>query len=151
MYAQIAYVTALVASFVWFSMAYHYFVFRQRSAANILVPESARDSPLYSTIAAAGRFLGGMNAALALLCAALTVLALSGSQMFVGSNERAVLLFVIAAAHFSQFYFNVPVLLNGERQGEAYWPVLSGPMRTIFVVDAIETLLCLFAGVLQLL
>ena len=80
----------------------------------------------------------------------LLVLALTGSALFTAPGERAIVLFVLAAAHFSQFYYNVPVLRNGERQGEAYWPVLSGPMRTIFLVDAAEAVINLAAGLLQL-
>ena len=38
--------------------------------------------------------------------------------------------------HFSQFVYNVPVLMRGGRVGVAYWPVLKGPMLRIFVIDA---------------
>ncbi|MGY3406900.1 hypothetical protein ACVWZV_003013 [Bradyrhizobium sp. GM5.1] len=41
-----------------------------------------------------------------------------------------------AACHFSQFAYNLPVLLRGGRVGVAYWPVLKGPMLRIFVIDA---------------
>lgn len=151
MIAHIIYIIALAASVIWFSMGFYYFSFQQNTAAKILIPKSARNSPLFSTMAAAIRFLGGMNAAFALLTAALFFLAVSGSAMFTAPIERAVLLFVIAATHFSQFYFNVPILKNGERQGESFWPVLSGPMRTIFITDAAQTILCIFAGVLQII
>lgn len=150
MIAQVAYVAALSASLIWFTMGFRYFGYQPETAAKVMVPRSARDSPLFKTFAAGVRFLGGFNAAFALMSLVLLYLALSDSALFAAPGERAILLSILAAAHFSQFYFNLPVLLNGERQGEAYWPVLSGPMLTIFVVDAVEALGNLGAGVLQL-
>ncbi len=150
MIAQIAYVVALGASLVWFAMGFRYFSFKSEAAARVMVARSQRDSPIFETYAAGVRFLGGFNAAFALMSLVLLALAVSGSALFAEPAERAIVLFILAAAHFSQFYFNVPVLLNGERQGEAYWPVLSGPMLTIFVVDALEALFHVGAGLLQL-
>ena len=148
--AQAAYVVALGASFVWFSMGFRYFSLQPEAAAKVMVAKSQRDSPIFRTYAAGVRFLGGFNAAFALMSLVLLVLALVGSPLFAEPGERAIVLFILGAAHFSQFWFNVPVLRNGERQGEAYWPVLSGPMLMIFVVDAAEALLHLGAGLLQL-
>ncbi|MEM7413753.1 MAG: hypothetical protein AAF430_26215 [Myxococcota bacterium] len=150
MIAHGAYVAALGASLVWFTMGFRYFSYQPETAAKAMVAKSQRDSPIFKTYAAGVRFLGGFNAAFALMSLVLLGLALTGSALFTAPGERAIVLFVLAAAHFSQFYFNVPVLRNGERQGEAYWPVLSGPMLTIFVVDAVETLINLGAGLLQL-
>ncbi|MEM7135785.1 MAG: hypothetical protein AAF500_04355 [Myxococcota bacterium] len=150
MIAHAAYIVALGASFIWFTMGFRYFSYQPKTAAKVMIPRSSRDSPLFQTFAAAVRFLGGFNAAFALMSLVLLVLALTGSLLFAAPGERAIVLFILAAAHFSQFYFNVPVLRNGERQGEAYWPVLSGPMLTIFVIDAAETLINLGAGLIQL-
>ena len=150
MIAQVAYIVALGASLIWFTMGFRYFSYQPETAAKVMVSRSLRDSPLFKTFAAGVRFLGGFNAAFALMSLVLLVLALSGSALFTAPGERAIVLFILAAAHFSQFYFNVPVLRNGERQGEAYWPVLSGPMLTIFVVDAVEAVINLGAGLLQL-
>lgn len=150
MIANVAYITALGASLIWFTMGFRYFSFQPEAAARVMVAKSARDSPIFKTYAAGVRFLGGFNAAFALMSFILFALALSGSDLFAASSERAIVLFILAAAHFSQFYFNVPVLRNGERQGGAYWPVLSGPMLTIFVVDAVEALIHLGACALQL-
>lgn len=142
------YIAALTANVLWFGAAFGYFSFRQRSAASVLVPKPARLSPLFETLAASVRFLGGMNAVLALLSASLIVLAAGGSELFDEPGERVVLLVVLAAAHFSQFIFNVPVLRNGQRVGESFWYVTSGPMRIIFTVDATLTVANLLAATL---
>lgn len=149
MLAHTLYLVAVTAGLIWFSLGAHYFGFKHHAAAKILIPKSARDSPIFPTTAAATRFLGGMNAAWALLTLALLATALSGSALFSEPGERSLLLLVIASAHFSQFLGNVPILLNGERQGETYWPVLSGPMRMIFTVDALQTVLCVAAALAQ--
>lgn len=150
MIAHAAYIAALAASLIWFTMGFRFFSYQSEAAAKVMIPRSSRDSPLFLTFVAAVRFLGGFNAAFALMSLVLLYLALSGSALFSAPGERAIVLFILAAAHFSQFVYNVPVLRNGERQGEAYWPVLSGPMLTIFVVDAVEALLNLGAGLVQL-
>jgi hypothetical protein len=144
--AHSIYVFALVASAVWFSMATHYFGFRQTSAAKILVPRTSRESPLFLTVAAGLRFLGGMNAAFALMAILLLLSDFLSDELFASPVEQAILVAILGAAHFSQFIFNVPVLRNGERQGEAYWPVLSGPMRMIFIVDFLGAVVCFLAA-----
>jgi hypothetical protein len=145
-----AYCFALVANLLWFLAGFRYFSFRQRAAAKILVPKSARKSPLFPTIAAAIRFLGGMNGAFALASAILLGLFLVDSALFNDPAERGILLLIFAAAHFSQFAFNLPVLADGERQGDAFWPVLSGPMFFIFVVDGLETVINLGVAFVQI-
>jgi len=135
MLATISYPIALAASAIWFAMAFRYFGFQHFASAKVMVPKSARQSPLFPTVAAATRFLGGMNGALALLSIILFILWATGSDLFTDPFERGALLLVLAAAHFSQFIFNVPVLKNGERQGESYWYVKSGPMYFIFVME----------------
>jgi hypothetical protein len=149
MIANTAYVVALVASLLWFTAAFRYFGFQQFAASKVLVPKTARSSPLFPTIAASIRFLGGMNGAFALMCAVLLGCILSGNSAFTDPTERGLLLCVLAAAHFSQFIFNVPVLRAGERQGESYWSVRSGPMLFIFFIDAIETMINLGAAIIQ--
>lgn len=150
MIATTAYVVALLASLVWFTMGFRFFSVVPETAAKVMVGRSQRDTPIFRTYVAGVRFLGGFNAAFALMSLVLLVLALGGSELFTAPGERAIVLFILAAAHFSQFWFNVPVLRNGERQEDgAYWPVLSGTMRTIFVVDAVEAALNLGAGLLQ--
>ena len=78
------------------------------------------------------RFLGGMNFALALF----SLLILANLDLFPDAKQIALFCAVFAVAHVSQFYFNLPVALGGGRKGESLWSVLSGPMRIIFVIDA---------------
>ena len=92
-----------------------------------------------------------MNAALSLLSVTLFALWISDAGLFNSPAERCVLLAVLGAAHLSQFAFNLPVLLQGERQGEALWSVLSGPMWFIFRMDAAQSVLCWLAAAAQLL
>ena len=146
--SNIAYLIALIAGAGWFGMGFRYFGFQQRTAAKVLIPKEARDSPLFETTAAGVRFLGGFNAAFMLLCLILLGLTLTGSNLFSAPMERILLLLVIASAHFSQYAFNLPVLKAGERKDIALWPVRSGPMRFIFVMDISQTIICLFAAII---
>lgn len=147
MIATAAYFMGLIFSAVWFSMAFRYFSFQHYTAAKVFVPKTARTSPLFPTIAIATRFLGGMNGALAVLSIILLVAAVSQADVFTAALERSLLLMVLALAHFSQFIFNVPVHQNGGRQGDTYWDVSTGPMRFIFVTDAIGAVLCAVAAI----
>lgn len=150
MLSESAYAIATFSSALWFAAAFRYFSFQQKAAAKVLVPKSARQSPLFDTVAALARFLGGMNAALALLSALLLVIWLSDAEFFTAPAERLMLLSVLGAAHLSQFAFNLPVLSAGERQGEALWNVLSGPMGFIFRMDAAQAAICLIAATIQI-
>lgn len=149
MFVDFAYAFALLASALWFSAAFRYFGFQHKAAAKVLIPKSARSSPLFETTAALARFLGGMNGAFALLSFSLLGIWALGGAAFESQLERGLLLVVLAAAHFSQFAFNLPILRNGQRQGESYWFVMSGPMFFIFAMDAIQTVINLAAGILQ--
>jgi hypothetical protein len=62
-----AYFAVTALNILWFGAAFHYFSIKQFAAAKVLVPKSSRDSPLFLTIAASVRFLGGMNLAFAVL------------------------------------------------------------------------------------
>lgn len=150
MLISIAYAFALMASLLWFLAGFRYFSFKHVAATKVLVPASARSSPLFATIAAATRFLGGLNGAFAFLAALLLTLYITDSPLFSDPQERAALLAVFAVAHFSQFAFNLPIIKGGQRQGESFWPVLSGPMLLIFVVDGLETIINLAAALVQL-
>ncbi len=116
---------------VWFGAAFRYFSLTPETATKVLVPKSARESPLFKTLSASLPFLGGMNLAFAVLA----VLLLFNQALFPAGRQKALFAAVFALAHASQFTFNVPVALRGGRQGEAFWPVLQGPMLFIFVVD----------------
>ena len=146
-----AYAFALIANLLWFLAGFRYFGFKQSAAAKVLVPASARSSPLFATIAAATRFLGGFNGAFAFLALLLLTLLYIGSPLFSDPLERVALLAVFAVAHFSQFAFNIPIIRGGQRQGESFWPVLSGPMLFIFVIDGLETIINLGAAACLLL
>lgn len=128
---DVIYWIVLVLNTAWFGAGFWYFTFRRVTAAKLFVPRSARSSPIFTTLAAAIPFLGGMNLAFSLLSALLLLC----HEQFTAPGERAVLLFVIGTAHLTQFAVNVPIARQGGRQGEAYWNVV-GPMRFIFVVDA---------------
>jgi hypothetical protein len=120
-----------VLNVLWFGMAFRYFSLTPDTAAKVLVPKSARGSPLFATVAASVRFLGGMNFAFALFA----LLLLFNRALFPQLNQIAFFAVIFAVAHASQFVFNLPVLMAGERQGESLWHVRSGPMLFIFVVD----------------
>ncbi len=143
---DILYAIALVASIGWFGMAFRYFGFQQHTAAKVLIPREARSSPLFETTAAIVRFIGGFNAAFALLCVLLLGLFLLEASLFAADGERIVILLVLASAHLSQFAFNLPVLLAGERKDIALWPVMKGPMRFIFLMDLTQALICVVAA-----
>lgn len=129
---NIAYLILLVLNALWFGSAFWYFSIKSTSAAKVLVPPSARTSPLFPTIVATVKFLGGMNAAFALF----SLLVIFSGEMFPQPLQKALFTLVFAVAHGSQFIYNVPIARMGGRQGESYWNVLSGPMLFIFVVDA---------------
>ena len=126
-----AFTIVLVLNVLWFGAAFRYFGLTPNTAAKLLVPKSARESPLFPTIAACVRFLGGMNLAFA----AFAVLVLLNSALFPEPSQRALFAAVFSLAHASQFVSNLPVAIGGGRVGESLWPVLSGPMLFIFVVD----------------
>ena len=148
MVATVFYVLALLASALWFSAALRYFGFQQFAAAKVMVARSLRTSPVYPTMAAGIRFLGGMNGALALLCWGLLVIVALGIELFTQPMERAFILIIIAAAHFSQFIFNVPVRRQGGRQqDDSLWEVTSGPMKFIYLMDAAQMILALAAAI----
>lgn len=143
----VLYVLLLVLNAVWFGAAFRYFGLTPQTAAKVLVPKSAREAPLFRTLAASLPFLGGMNLALAFLA----VLLLFNLALFPEPGQRALFALTFGLAHGSQFACNVPIAWRGGRQGEAFWPVLQGPMLFIFVVDGMLALVnLLLAGWLGL-
>lgn len=121
----------LVLNTLWFGVGFRYFSLTPNTAAKLLVPKSECESPLFPTIAASLRFLGGMNLAFATFA----VLVLVNGSLFPAPAQRALFASVFSLAHASQFVSNLPVALRGGRVGTSLWPVLSGPMLVIFVVD----------------
>ena len=68
---------------------------------------------------------------------------------FFGAIDAQLALFAFfSACHFSQFVYNLPVLMRGGRVGVAYWPVLKGPMLRIFAIDAVLFVANLVAAIL---
>jgi hypothetical protein len=129
---DLAFYAVGVLNVLWFSAAFHYFSIKQIAAAKVLVPKSSRNSPLFLTIAASVRFLGGMNLAFAVL----SLLMLLGLLASNDRDARSALFLVLTVAHGSQFYFNIPIARGGGRQGESLWDVHQGPMNFIYRVDA---------------
>lgn len=134
---DILYRVLLLANALWFGSAFWYFWLKHETAAKLLIPRSARTSPIFATMSAALPFLGGMNLAFSLLA----VMLLVRSDLFAAPVEQGILLVAFGTAHFTQFVINVPVARRGGRQGESYWDVVRGPMLFIFVVDALMTIL----------
>lgn len=146
---NMVYILTLAANVLWFTAAFRFFSFQQRTATKLLIKRSERESPLFEITAAFARFLGGMNGAFSLLSIILLALWIIGLPFFTDPIERSVLLLVFGAAHFSQFIFNVPVLCNCERQGKGYWKVTSGPMLFIFVTDFSLSVLNFVVAIIQ--
>lgn len=121
----------LVLNILWFGAGAMYFGLRSTSATKLLVSREARQSPLFSTVAASVRFLGGMNLAFAVLAGMLLV----SRALFPEAMQVAVFTAVFALAHGTQFAANMPVALSRSNGGKSLWPVLSGLMLLIFVVD----------------
>ena len=147
--SNLLYLSSLGASLLWFGSAFNFFVVQRAQAAKLLVPKSQRGSPIYPTLVEALPFLGGMNGAFALLCSLLIGIEYNSYQLFDAPGERFVILATLSSAHFSQFAGNVPIVLNGERKGDTYWPVLSGQMLMIFMMDLAQCLLAAVAAAAQ--
>ncbi|UEM14679.1 hypothetical protein J4G43_010775 [Bradyrhizobium barranii subsp. barranii] len=121
----------LLLNTLWFGGAFIQFSVAQGNTLKILLPREERSNPIAPTLAASVAFLGGMNLPIGLLSFYL----LAARPAFFQPIEAQLALF-FAACHFSQFAYNLPVLMRGGRVGVAYWPVLKGPMLRIFVIDA---------------
>jgi hypothetical protein len=122
----------LILNTLWFSAAFVQFSVAQSNTLKILVPREERGNPIAPTLSASVAFLGGINLPIGLLS-----LYLLARPSFFGADDAQLALFLFfAACHFSQFAYNLPVLIRGGRVGVAYWPVLKGPMLRIFVIDA---------------
>jgi len=123
----------LLLNTLWFVAAFIQFSIAQGNTLKILVPREERGNPIAPTLSASVAFLGGINLPIGLLSFYL----LAARPTFFQAIEAQVALFLFfAACHFSQFAYNLPVLMRGGRVGVAYWPVLRGPMLRIFVIDA---------------
>jgi hypothetical protein len=123
----------LLLNALWFGGAFIQFSIAQGNTLKILVPRDQRANPIAPTLSASVAFLGGMNLPIGLL----SVYLLSFRPPFFQTHDAQLALFLFfSACHFSQFAYNLPILMRGGRVGAAYWPVLKGPMLRIFVIDA---------------
>ena len=124
----------LLFNALWFGAAFFQFSIAQGNTLKILVPREARGNPIAPTLSASVAFLGGINLPIGVL----SLYLLAFRPAFFGAlDAQLALLLFFAACHFSQFAYNLPVLMRGGRVGVAYWPVLKGPMLGIFVIDAV--------------
>ena len=124
----------LLLNTLWFGGAFIQFSIAQNNTLKILVPREERGNPIAPTLSASVAFLGGINLPIGLL----SLYLLAARPPFFHAIEAQLALFLFfAACHFSQFAYNLPVLMRGGRVGVAYWPVLKGPMLRIFVIDAV--------------
>ena len=122
----------LLFNTLWFTGAFIQFSIAQRNTLKILVPREERGNPIAPTLSASVAFLGGINLPIGLL----SLYLLARPPFFGATDAQLALLLFFAACHFSQFAYNLPVLMRGGRVGVAYWPVLKGPMLRIFAIDA---------------
>ena len=123
----------LLLNALWFGGAFIQFSIAQHNTLKILVPREERGNPIAPTLSASVAFLGAMNLPIGLLS---LYLLLFRPPFFQAIDAQLALFAFFSACHFSQFVYNLPVLLRGGRIGVAYWPVLTGPMLRIFVIDA---------------
>ena len=133
----------LVINALWFFMGFNVFSIRNKIFAKLLVPKEQRGTPVFDILAESGRFLGGFNFAFA-VC---NILLLINLDVFPSDEQRAILLFVFAVAHGSQFAFNVPVAIQNIRGG-GVWQVLKGTMLFIFISDFIMMALNLILSII---
>ena len=123
----------LLLNALWFGGAFIQFSIAQNNTLKILVPREQRANPIAPTLSASVAFLGGINLPIGLLSLYLLV---ARPAFFQAIEAQLALFLFFAACHFSQFAYNLPILVRGGRVGVAYWPVLRGPMLRIFVIDA---------------
>ena len=126
----------LILNAVWFAMGFNTFWLRNQIFAKLVVPKEHRDTPVFATLTVSGTFLGGFNFAFSVL----NILLFLNLSAFDKDVQWAILLFVNAVAHGSQFVANVPVALQN-RRGEGVWQVLKGLMLFIFATDFVLMLL----------
>src|SRR5262245_18988151 len=123
----------LLLNALWFGGAFIQFSIAQGNTLKILVPREQRANPIAPTLSASVAFLGGINLPIGLL----SLYLLAARPAFFQAIEAQLALFLFfSACHFSQFAYNLPILMRGGLVGVAYWPVLKGPMLRIFVIDA---------------
>ena len=125
-------ILTLALNVLWFGLGFRLFAMRPRQAVRLLVGPEHRDETSREALVTALPFLGGMNLAFAVLSAVYLWMRLAD-----GSAIPWTTFLTSAIAHATQFGGNVPLALRGGRTSGAPWDVLQGPMRVIFVGDAV--------------
>lgn len=123
---SIIFQTLMALNALWFTMGFISFSFRSQRFATLISPVDTQE-PTLSRLAHSLKFLGGLNLALAVLALACLI------KMSPSSDSYRIVALTLGVAHGSQFYTNLQVV----RRKEKLWPVLSGTMLFIFVVDGL--------------
>lgn len=119
----------VILNVLWFGLGFHLFALRNQIFAKILVPKAHRDTPVFDILVATGPFLGGFNLAFCVL----SILVLVNASVFPEHTQRAILFFVFAIAHGSQFAGNLPIAIKNQK-GKGVWQV-RGLTGFIFITD----------------
>jgi len=131
-------ILVLTLNILWFGMAVRYFGFKSESATKMLLPKTHRAEPYWSILSHAFKFLGAFNFALMLL----SIFALIRYHFpSLDMETNAALFFTFFAAHFGQFWVNVPLARKEQKGQIPLWPVLKGRMLFIFRNDFILAIL----------
>lgn len=131
---------ALVLNALWFGAAWACFSVAPHSTVRrLLLPNRKEDQTQQRALLAASlRFLGNMN----LACAALCAMLLLRYDAFPTSEQKSLLCAALALMHLSQWAGNVPLAVRELATGKpGLWPVLRGPMLSIFLTDAAMAIL----------
>ena len=128
----------LVLNVGWFGAAFVLFglMANSRYGCQTIVPAKLWVDPLFLTLVATTRFLGGINSALCGLSGMILAAQHRDNNLFSDPIERKVLFTSFAVGHFSQFVLNVPRLWDGRQPDGALWD-LTGTMLLIFIVDGL--------------
>lgn len=136
-------ILVLILNLIWFAAAFHLFSLKSKNAAKMFLPRDQRTQPYFPILAHLLKFLGGMNLALAVL----SILCLIYFNSFIDNPMAALILLVIAIAHGSQFWYNLPLAIK-ERSGHSpLWPVLKNRMYFIFRGDILLGILNFVAAI----
>jgi len=128
----------LALNILWFGMAFRYFSIKSESATKMLLPKTHRAEPYWSVLSHAFKFLGAFNFALMLL----SIFALIRYHFpALDMETNAALFFIFFAAHFGQFWVNVPIARQERKGQKPLWRVLKGRMLFIFRNDFILAIL----------
>ncbi len=136
-------ILVLILNTLWFVAAFHLFSLKSNSAAKMFLSKPDRIEPYFPILAHLLKFLGGMNFAFAVL----SILCLIYYDFFFDSPLAVLILLVMAIAHGSQFWFNLPLAIKERKGNSPLWPVLRNRMYFIFKGDIILAIMNLVAAI----